>query len=204
MPNMTGFGTDPRVVNQSIADSLRTVGEGAFAPVDPLARERMRAEQRRGDARTKAADALNRGDAKEYIAQSIIANQDPDAAIKFAGASGINLIPTRAGNVNQAGETGFPQSRFVPLSPALATAPATSAQPSTSVTLPSSPAPQPATAPATAAAPSAPAPQLSPIASAFNALTPTTPSQLPAPRVTIFSAPRAQRQLGQPAGVSPF
>jgi hypothetical protein len=48
-----------------------------------------------------------RGDTKEYIAQSIIANQDPDNAIKYAGAAGYNVVPTRASNVN-GGQTAFP------------------------------------------------------------------------------------------------
>jgi hypothetical protein len=91
----------------SIADNLRAVGESVYAPVDPLSRERILAEQRRSDSRAEAAEALGRGDTKEYIAQSIIANQDPDNAIKYAGAAGYNVVPTRASNVN-GGQTAFP------------------------------------------------------------------------------------------------
>ena len=81
---ITGQTTDPNA-NETIADSLRDAGAGMFRPLDPLSRERIAAEQRHGASRAKAAEALSRGDTREYIAQSIMADQSADDAVKYAG-----------------------------------------------------------------------------------------------------------------------
>jgi hypothetical protein len=189
MPKITGQSTDPLAVNQSIADSLKDVGDGMFRPLDPLTRERMAAEQRHTASRAKAAEALGRGDMTEYLAQSYIANKSADDAIKYAGAAGYNIIPTREGNRNL-GTDGYPVPRYVPQPSAPDSAPLT---PATNT------APQPAPAPA-ATAPAAVQP--APSVSTFTPLAPAVSP--PVPRVNFFPGPRAPRPFAQSAGVSPF
>jgi hypothetical protein len=198
MPKITGQNIDPDA-NGSIADSLRAIGEGSFRPIDPLTRERMAAEQRHSASRAKAADALSRGDTREYIAQSIMADQSADDAVKYAGAAGYNIIPTREGNRN-VGTDGYPVPRYVPSSaPA---APTTYVQPAASAP----PTPAINTAPQAAPAPTAPAAaQPAPLVSTFTPLAPAAPP--PVPRVNFFpglNSPRAPRPFGQTQSVSPF
>jgi hypothetical protein len=70
--------------NETIADSLRSVAEGMFRPVDPLTRERLNEADRRRASRANAVEALRRGDMQEYWAQSILANQPGADALEYA------------------------------------------------------------------------------------------------------------------------
>jgi hypothetical protein len=82
MPRLLGKGA--AVPNETIADSLGSVGEAMFRPVDPVARERLNEAQRRLASRANAVDALRRGDMQEYWAQSIMANQPGADALEYA------------------------------------------------------------------------------------------------------------------------
>ena len=75
--------------NKSIADSLATLGEAEFAPIDPLSRERIRQSQFEQASRAKALDALQRGDVQEYLAQSVMARQSAVDAEGYAQLAGV-------------------------------------------------------------------------------------------------------------------
>ena len=68
--------------NKSIADSLATLGEAEFPPIDPLSRERIRQSQFENASRAKALQALQRGDMTEYFAQSVLAHQSAVDAMR--------------------------------------------------------------------------------------------------------------------------
>jgi hypothetical protein len=82
MPKFTGQ-SDVVDANQSVADSLRSISEGMFRPLDPLTRERLSEAQRRQVSRANAVAALQRGDMQEYYAQSLLAAQPGADALAY-------------------------------------------------------------------------------------------------------------------------
>jgi len=78
----------------SLADALKSVDEGAFPRSDPYreaaAQENARKAQRIEDAHAGAADALRRGDLREYLAQSIMADRAASDAVGIGRAYAAN------------------------------------------------------------------------------------------------------------------
>jgi hypothetical protein len=130
MPQITGRKIAPDDEG-SVTASLRDIGDSMFKPIDPVARERALQIQNQNAARANAADALQRGDLREYVRQGLM------GGIPIADASGYT---TQAGfvgsNGNFVGADGQPiVPRYVPQPPAPVAAVNTAA--------PSQAAPQP-------------------------------------------------------------
>ena len=129
MPHIIGT-KDP---NASIVDSLRSIGDSMYRPVDPLTAAILDKKQRESDSRAKGVDALRRGDMQEYMANSILANQSAADAITYAQQLGYQRL---AGRI--VGEDGNPMPTLPPApsdvnapryNPATQPAPMTSPQP---------------------------------------------------------------------------
>jgi hypothetical protein len=67
MPRITGQGIDN---TGSITDSLRTIGDSMFKPIDPVSAEQIRCMQRQKEGRANMMAALQRGDLVEAQAAS--------------------------------------------------------------------------------------------------------------------------------------
>jgi hypothetical protein len=74
---------------QTIADSLRNIGESMYRPIDPVSQERIRQMQMQDTARANAIDALQRGDMREYVKQGIMANLPVADASGYARSAGL-------------------------------------------------------------------------------------------------------------------
>jgi hypothetical protein len=90
---------------QTIADSLRSLGESFYRPIDPVSQERIRQMRDQTTARANAAAALQRGDLHEYVTQGLL------AGIPIGDASG---YATQSGFVGPDGRWIGPDSQSVP------------------------------------------------------------------------------------------
>jgi hypothetical protein len=80
MPRITGRNTSDD--DESVAASLKSMGDSMFKPVDPVAAEKIRQMRMQSAARTNMVAALQRGDLIEYGAQGI------QAGVPIADAQG--------------------------------------------------------------------------------------------------------------------
>jgi hypothetical protein len=80
----------PRIDNtRSITDSLKSIGESMFKPIDPVSAEKLRGMQMQSAARTKMITALQNGDLVEAGAQGILGGVPIDDALGMKGKPGI-------------------------------------------------------------------------------------------------------------------
>jgi hypothetical protein len=106
MPRITGQGTDN---TGSIADSLKSIGDSMYRPIDPVSREKIRQMQMQNAARTNMIAALQRGDLIEYGAQGI------QAGVPIADAQGYAI---QAGVIGPDGRPLVPRFSPAPQPPA--------------------------------------------------------------------------------------
>jgi hypothetical protein len=85
MPRITGQGVDN---TGSITDSLRTIGESMFKPIDPVSAEKIRGMQKQNAARANMIAALQRGDLVEAGAQGILGGVPIDDAMGYERQAG--------------------------------------------------------------------------------------------------------------------
>src|SRR5450830_1299919 len=111
MPQLVG-----RPVHNSLVDALRSASEGvgaassAYANASPDREKNLAvqaANQRRADAIAKGNDALRRGDMREFLAQSMLADRSGQDAIDYAKAGG--MFPS-ASNQGSPTDTGVPRA----------------------------------------------------------------------------------------------
>jgi hypothetical protein len=74
---------------QTIADSLRGIGESMFKPIDPVSQQKIIQMHMQDTARAKMIDALQSGDLVEYGRQGILANVPIDDAQGYARQAGL-------------------------------------------------------------------------------------------------------------------
>jgi hypothetical protein len=116
---------------------MQEAGDAAFAPIDPLSRERIRQSQFEQDSRAKMLDALKRGDTMEYLAQSVMAHQ---SAVDVEGYAQLAGVTTPDGLVVADVQRRNPAPSFSPTpvqptnaSPGIATTPAAPSLPNTAI-----------------------------------------------------------------------
>jgi hypothetical protein len=88
MPQIVGRKTAPNDA-QSITDSLRSLGDSIYKPIDPVSQEKIKQLQMQAAARTNMIAALQRGDAIEYGAQAIQGGVPFDDALGYARTAGL-------------------------------------------------------------------------------------------------------------------
>jgi hypothetical protein len=108
MPQITGRTTAPDDA-KTITDSLRSMGESMYRPIDPVSQERIRGMRMQDAARAKMIDALQRGDLIEYGAQGI------QAGVPIADAQGYAM---QAGVIGPDGKPLVPRFSPAPQPPA--------------------------------------------------------------------------------------
>jgi hypothetical protein len=95
MPRITGQDIDN---TGSITDSLRTIGDSMFKPIDPVSAEKIRGMQRQSTARANMVAAIQRGDLVEAGAQGVLGDVPIADAIGYerqAGLIGPDWRPTQ-------------------------------------------------------------------------------------------------------------
>ena len=128
MPQLVG-----RPVHNSLVDALRSMSEGvgasasAYVAASPDREKNLAvqtANQRRADAIAKGNDALRRGDMREFLAQSMLADRSGADALAYSQASGgLPLSLTQEG-----------RKYLAPPGPITTAAPGQNAAPSNAVT----------------------------------------------------------------------
>ena len=73
MPQIVGQGINS---TGSIAESLKSIGNSMYRPIDPVSQEKIRGMQMQGAARAKMIEALQRGDLIDYGTQGICRSPD--------------------------------------------------------------------------------------------------------------------------------
>jgi hypothetical protein len=88
MPQIVGRKVAPNDA-QTITDSLRSLGESIYRPIDPVSQEKIKQLQSQAAARTNMIAALQGGDLVEYGAQGLAAGIPIDDAQGYAREAGL-------------------------------------------------------------------------------------------------------------------
>jgi hypothetical protein len=86
MPRITGQGVDN---TGSITNSLRTIGDSMFKPIDPVAQATLEQTQMQKEGRANMMAALQRGDLVEAQAQAMLGNVPLDNVIGYERTAGL-------------------------------------------------------------------------------------------------------------------